>query len=102
MKRAEMIINFSNDTVNVGGKDIIKFTCTTLGHYCLPLTRLLHHDSSSCCRIVLHAVIIKAMTVDEKMRKAAKLHCQFSHASKEELIQLVKNNLPITNGGVPF
>ena len=35
MKRAEMIIDFSNDTVNVGGKDIIKFTCTTSGHYCL-------------------------------------------------------------------
>ena len=46
MKRAEMIINFSNDTVNVGGKDIIKLTCTTSGHYCLPLIRLLFHDSS--------------------------------------------------------
>ena len=45
MKRAEMIIDFSNDTVNVGGKDIIELTCTSSGHYCLPLTRLLLHDS---------------------------------------------------------
>ena len=44
-----MIINFSNDTVNVGGKDIIKLTCTTLGHCCLPLT--------DCCIMILpHAV----------------------------------------------
>ena len=59
MKRAEMIINFSNDAVNVGGKDIIKLTCTTSGHYCLPLTRLLFHDSSSNCKIVLHAVNLR-------------------------------------------
>ena len=32
------------------------------------------------------------MALDEKKRKAAKLHCQFSHASKEKLIQLVKNS----------
>ena len=56
MKRAEMITDFSNDTVNVGGKDIIKLTCTSSGHYCLALTRLLLHDSSP------H---------DEKRRKAA-------------------------------
>ena len=88
MKRAEMIINFSNDTVNVGGKDIIKLTGMTSGHYCL----LLFHDSSSNCKIVLHAVNFKTMTVDEKKKKAAKLHRQFSHASKEKLIQLVKNS----------
>ena len=53
MKRAEMTIDFSNDTVNVGEKDIIKLTCTSAGHYCLPLTRLLlrsslkHHTSGN-------------------------------------------------------
>ena len=92
MKRAEMIIDFSNDMVNVGGKDIIKLTCTSSGHYCLPLTRLLLHDSSPRSGIVLHAVNLKTMTVDEKRRKAAKLHCQFSHASEEKLIRLVKNS----------
>ena len=91
MKRAEMIMDFSDDMVNVEGKDIIKFTCTTSGHYCLPLTRLLPHDSSSYCRIVLHTVNLKTMTADEKTKKAAKLHCQFSHF-KEKLIQLVKNS----------
>ena len=74
MKRAEMMIDFSNDTVNVGGKDIIKLTCTSSGHYYLPLTRLLLHDSSSHSRIVLHAVNLKTMTAEEKRRKAAKLH----------------------------
>ena len=49
MKRAEMIINFSNDTVNVGGKDIIKLTCTTSGHYCLPLT--------DCCFMILPQIV---------------------------------------------
>ena len=74
MKKAEMIIDSSNDTVNVGGKDIIKLTCTSSGHYCLPLTRLLLHDSSPHNRIVLHAVNLKTMTVDEKRRKVTKLH----------------------------
>ena len=69
LKRAEMIIDFSNDTVNVGGKDIIKLTCTTSDHCCLPLTRMLLHDSSSHCRIILHTVNFKTMTVDEKRRK---------------------------------
>ena len=32
------------------------------------------------------------MTTDEKKKKASKLHQQFSHASAEKLIQLVKNN----------
>ena len=32
------------------------------------------------------------MTVDEKKRKAAKLHRQFSHASEEKLMQSVKNS----------
>ena len=63
------MINVSDDTVNVGGKDIIRLTCTTSGHYCLPLTRLLLHDSSSYCGIVLHAVNLKTMTVDEKKGK---------------------------------
>ena len=92
MKRAEMIIDVSNDMVNVGGKDVIKLTCTSSGHYCLPLTRLLLHDSSPHSKIVLHAVNLKTMTVYEKRRKAAKLHCQFSHASKEKLIRLAKNS----------
>ena len=92
MKRAEMIIDYSNDTVNVGGKDIIKLTYTSSVHYCLPLTRLLLHDSSPHSRIVLYAVHLKTMTVDEKRRKATKLHRQFSHASKEKLIRLVKNS----------
>ena len=87
LKRAETITDFSNDTVNVGGRDIIKLTCTSSGHYCLPLTRLLLHDSSPHSRIVLHAVNLKTMTIDEKRRKAAKLHRQFSHASKEKLIR---------------
>ena len=50
------------------------------------------HDSSPHSRIVLHVVNLKTMTADEKRRKAAKLHCQFSHASKEKLIRLVKNS----------
>ena len=37
--------------------------------------------------IVLHVVNFKTMTVDDKKRKAAKLHRQFSHASKEKLIR---------------
>ena len=78
-----MIIDFSNDMVKVGGKHIIKLTCTSSGHYCLPLTRLLLHNSSPHSRIVLHEVNLKTMTVDEKRRKAAKLHHQFSRASKE-------------------
>ena len=66
-----MTIDFSNDTVNVGGKDIIKLTCTTSDHYCLPLTRMLLRDSSSHCRIVLYAVNFKTMTADEKKTKGA-------------------------------
>ena len=86
MKRAEIIIDFSNDIrLMWKEKTLISTRCTSSGHYCLPSTRLLLHDSSPHSRIVLHAVNLKTMTVDEKRRKAAKLHSQFLHASKEKL-----------------
>ena len=70
----------------------VKLNCTSTGHYCIPLTKLLLNDKdSSQPPVVLHTTI-KNATRKELIDKAVKLHRQFSHASKEKLCELLKQS----------
>ena len=59
-------------------------------NYCIPITR----SSLDLCNvnIVLHLKAVDGLSREGKMKKAMKLHKQFSHASKEKLLQLLKDS----------
>ena len=92
MKRAQMVLDFQTDTAEVLGNKV-NIHCNSSGHYFLPLTNLLLQDKpNSCASIVLHTLNLKQLSRSKNMRKAMKLHRQFSHASKEKLRKLVKES----------
>ena len=90
MKKGGVILNTANNSAEVLGEKV-KLIQTTSGHLCLPLTnKLLVKECES--NIVLNTSAIKECNKEQKYQKAAKLHKQFSHASKEKLIKLVKSS----------
>ena len=92
MKEAQMIINFDYDMAQIALNQV-KLNCTSTGHYCIPLTKLLLRDKdSSQSPVVLHTKTIKNATQKEHTDKAVKLHRQFSHSSKEKLCKLLKQS----------
>ena len=92
MKKAQMIINFDDDTAQILGNQV-KLNCTSTGHYCIPLTELLLSDKDlSQSTVVLHSTTIRNATRKELINKAVKLHRQFSHVSKEKLCKLLKQS----------
>ena len=92
LKKAQMIINFDDDMAQILGNQV-KLNCTSTGHYCIPLTKLLLSDKdSSQSPVVLHTTTIKNATRKELIDKAVKVHRQFSHASKEKLCKLLKQS----------
>ena len=92
MKKAQMIINFDDDVAQIL-RNQVKLNCTSTGHYCIPSTKLLLGDKdSSQSPVVLHTRTIKNATRKELIDKAVKLHCQFSHASKEKLCKFLKQS----------
>ena len=86
MSRLGMKIDFSNNQAEVCG-EIMSLRCTTSGHYCIPLSYFV----SESCNFVFNIEHLCGSTVDEKKKKALKLHRQFCHASSERLIRLLKN-----------
>ena len=92
MKRGNMLINFKDDTITINDCDVVKLVVTSTGHYCIPLNEF-HLDScTSCSNVILHCSGLANLTVKEKYDKALKLHRQFSHASKEKLMKMVRNS----------
>ena len=92
MKKAQMVINFDDDMAQILGNQV-ELNCTSTGHYCIPLTKLLLNDKySSQSPVVLHTTTIKNATRKELINKAVKLHRQFSHASKEKRYKLLKQS----------
>ena len=89
MKQLKMKIDFKNDRVNVNGS-VVKLFCTNTGHYCLPLSNFCLDAKSA--NVVLYTDGLFGITKKEKMLKAIKLHRQFSHASKERLLKLIKDS----------
>ena len=91
MKTANMILNLKDDTARIGNK-VIDLACTNTWHYCLPLTKFLLRDDIKVYNIILNTSNLEEMTKDKKRSKALKLHRQFSHATKERLIKLVRDS----------
>jgi hypothetical protein len=90
MERGGVIINTKDNTAEVLGEEI-KLVQTSSGHLCLPLTnKLLVGDMKDS--IVLNISSLENCTKEQKRLKAMKLHKQFSHASKEKLLKLVKSS----------
>ena len=93
MKRAQLNLNFNNDTAEILGQKV-KLQTTSSGHYCIPLcnTLLLDNGVGLNCNIILQTEALKSMSDDKKLKTAIKLHRQFAHASKEKLCKLAKNS----------
>ena len=92
MKKAQLVLNFNNDTAEVLGHNV-KLHCTSSGHYCIPLSStLLGVDCGVDTSIILHTESLQTLSDDEKWKKAMKLHRQFNHASKEKLCKLVSES----------
>ena len=87
MKKASMQIDFKNDTVIIFGERN-KLLLTSTGHYCVPISKqpdnsqiqdsFIFHTDASCDQ-------------NEKLRKAKKLHSQFSHPTKTKLSKLLQD-----------
>ena len=90
MKRANIVLNFMNDTAEILGQNVKLYT-TSSGHYCVPLCNTLLIENVLNTSIILHTEALQYMS-DEKMKKARKLHRQFAHASKEKLCKLARNS----------
>ena len=91
MKRAQLILNFNDDTAEILGQKV-RLHCTSSGHYCIPLSNTLLYDGCDMTSFILHTEGLASLTEDEKFKKAIKLHKQFAHASKERLCKLVKES----------
>ena len=90
MKKGDVIINTKENRATVLGEEV-ELIETSSGHLCLPLTDKLL-DGDTWDHIVLNATSITQCTREQKKQKAMKLHKQFSHPSKERLLQLVKRS----------
>ena len=91
MKKANTVLDFTNDTVSMFGK-AQKLLRSSSGHYAIPVTESCHLLQSSlddtkkkvsdCC--------LMAISIDDDKRKIIlKLHWQFCHCSAEKLKKLI-------------
>ena len=86
MKKADTEINFQNDTVRMFGEEQ-DVALTQSGHYALPL-----NNSRSILKDVLHKkskIVLLAQNQDDK-KIARKLHAQFGHPDKSQLLKLLE------------
>ena len=91
LKSAGCNLDFTTDTATLLRQNI-KLTKTNTGHYCVPLSKYILGTTSDT-KIVLHTNCLEGLTIPQKKQKALKLHKQFSHASKEKLCKLVKDQM---------
>ena len=73
MKRANIVLNFMNDTAEILGQNVKLYT-TSSGHYCVPLCNTLLIENLLNTSIVLHTEALQYISVDEKKKKALKLN----------------------------
>ena len=94
MKKANMKIDFSNDTVSMFDQKVnVGFTSS--GHYAVPIgkTNQLVEDFDNknlVGQVYLTITELSKKSNDPKLTIANKLHCQFGHASPEKLKKLTK------------
>ena len=87
MKRANMVLDFKNDSLKVFNK-ILKLNTTESGHYYIPLAS--PSLETSHVSNVLFVDKLKYKSESEKRKVAEKLHRQFSHPTAEKLHDFVK------------
>ena len=85
MTKLGMKLDFENHEVTVGDQTM-KLNTTSSGH-CLPISYMTKQE----CNVTLNAERVIGSTLEEKKRKALKLHRQMCHASSERLQRLLKN-----------
>ena len=86
MTELGMILDTGKHTVQVHGRTYnLEFNSS--GHYTIPVSAWTNED----CNVVFHLENLASSTLQEKQRKAVKLHRQFAHASKERLLKLLRN-----------
>ena len=89
MKRANMQLNFQDDTVSVYNQNI-QLIVTNSGHYALPITKpaqaINNFDYGSSQQITLSVEGVKC-----NKEIALKLHRQFAHPKQDKLLQLLRN-----------
>ena len=72
MKRAEMVINLKNDSIDVFGKTV-RLNTISLGHYLLPIYR--------CPTPEIISEVLVSSDITDVNRVAFKIHRQFAHRS---------------------
>ena len=74
MKKAQLNLNFDNDTADILGQNV-KLQTTISGHYYIPLcnTLLLDNGVGSNCNIILQTEASKSMSDEKKLKMAIKL-----------------------------
>ena len=89
MKKAQMKLDFSKDTVNMCGEEIL-LSSTKSGHYTIPLTK-----STKVIRAFENSRLgnFTLTVVDEAdvHKTAVKLHSQFAHPTSAKLIKLIES-----------
>ena len=92
MKRAEMIIYLSEDSVEVFGQKMILNT-TSAGHYVVPLLPKADEIGDVDNQENEEVLAVDLLNLDEKSKTEAllKLHKQFGHRPKESFIKLLKS-----------
>ena len=88
MKRAGTCLNFEDVTVTMLKKKIL-LSCTSSGHYYIPITKPLPDKRKF--KYIPFIKEISSKNMAEKIKFATKLHRQFSHPSSKKLCDLVKN-----------
>ena len=80
------MLDTANHMVTIEGKQF-NLELTESGYHTIPVCEWTNHDYN----VIFHLETLAESTKAEKARKAQKLHHQFVHASKERLLQLLRN-----------
>ena len=83
MKSMGMVLNFINDTAQVGNRKI-NLSETSSGHYILPILR--NHNEE------IHISVQLPENKPELMKDVVKVHRQFAHPGKQSMIKLLKES----------
>ena len=89
MKKANMNLDFENDTVTILGERIPLVT-TASGHYSIPITKPVIL-SNKLEKGNLSSITLSVSKEQSNHEVASKLHRQFAHASEGKLMSLIKN-----------
>ena len=88
MKRANMKLNFQDDTIIIFNENIPLIT-TQSGNYAIPITKA-KQLINNLDRETNMSITLNLLDSKDNHTIALKLHRQFAHPSKEKLLQLIK------------